>query len=1271
MIVALKYVDANASPLAPAPTEGRRFRDIASHTMARILLQQESVLVNATNDAGESALHWCHSADSVRLLVEHGADLEQCDKSGHTPLMKACSRVADKNPCRADVIFALLAAGASIHTGLKANAVSVCWDNIGNDIVEALMNTRGYDLYPTSSTCSPLPWVNLSRDCGNPIITDLLKELPRIGELCGNVILARGIDGSKGILMRHARRFKAMQADSDNAEEYRQERLLEYVSPMIVQAQIALTRCKLWLVVAQSLPNPYDDLSVIRDDGRKVHVGNVKRIRRDASARAEDCLDMSLDALEALLGPLKREAEALNMLATEKEGRGKSCTYARAIAELIDSIQNEAVDITNIAVRCAMCLPVVAEGDEEAAASAAEETVLAATVAALGYGCDWTSIIAGLRDVFRAAADEDVGTADITRLVKRLLKKCCTDFTTHPAFQQLKLNKKRVQLQKARNNVRDARAQMNEFLHSSEEKSIGQRLSGEQRRKQKIEHTNLVAGWQSSVEEVEKKEAKLGMKYLAAVRELPALWEHCETQVDEMLSRKAVHLFNKADRGKIDPENPAGCAGLGKAVCAFSALIASSAHRHATAVGQIYVDCCETQHTADVVDESGLLAEAEAAASQLLDDLPVYDGEEKVEGVGKKKKKKKKKRSKKKSASTSAVGGSGLEPSDPLAKEASEKSRLARQMKREQDAAEQRVLEEEWAAGEVIRVAKEQVATEERAREEKLAVEQTTREAEEQLVVAQRALEDKWAAEQAVRNMEAAELAEATAMAETVALAVAVPEAGSGAEVAAAAEAAAGAIAQQYHSQSCADPSEHKGDDGNDNHHSIQATASATLSAASEHDAATRAAAIAARDVRLRKHRVRVDGRVEFDPIQVLHSSATTRVYGGRFNGNRPAVIKRIQVVNGSAAETSVEQEVLLELSHPNVIRMYGLPEVDAEGNQQYMAFEPCVTGDLLADSADGTSSGTLHPRTLEHVIVHEKLRGIDGVRPIMLQMVEGAAYLHGHTELAVHGLTHRDLKPANVLVKRIQGKYGVSNEAKLTDFGSSKIHDEGTMAMTQGVGTEGWQSPEAIRVEPTNAAADVFSMGLLFVYCLTGGQHVFGKERAKRVRNMVKFAFSFDVDEDAEERAESVRAADEKVRRSVATLVEEERTTAGGSLVEGNGGDGRLLELAVDLVIRMLRLQPADRPTMKEVVRDPFFREAISGSIASGISGASGGAGGGETKGESECVVCLDNERTHMFKPCNHLCVCEGCSMAVMGSTAECPACRAEVEGVARVYTT
>ena len=92
------------------------------------------------------------------------------------------------------------------------------------------------------------------------------------------------------------------------------------------------------------------------------------------------------------------------------------------------------------------------------------------------------------------------------------------------------------------------------------------------------------------------------------------------------------------------------------------------------------------------------------------------------------------------------------------------------------------------------------------------------------------------------------------------------------------------------------------------------------------------------------------------------------------------------------------------------------------------MAFKPCIDGDLLNGTADGNRGGTLHSRTLERVIVHEGLRGIDAVRSIMRQMAEGVAYLHGHSGPAERGLTHRDLKPANVFVK--SGSGGVAAAA-------------------------------------------------------------------------------------------------------------------------------------------------------------------------------------------------------------------------------------------------
>ena len=108
-------------------------------------------------------------------------------------------------------------------------------------------------------------------------------------------------------------------------------------------------------------------------------------------------------------------------------------------------------------------------------------------------------------------------------------------------------------------------------------------------------------------------------------------------------------------------------------------------------------------------------------------------------------------------------------------------------------------------------------------------------------------------------------------------------------------------------------------------------------------------------------------------------------------------------------------------------------------------------------------------------------------------------------------------------------------------------------------------------------------------------------------------------------------------------------------------------------LVCRMLRLQPSQRPSMAEVVGDPFF------------TGANGGGddGGGESKGDSmgaagvtggeeagECVVCMDGENTHLIFPCGHKCVCKGCAALIMRTTAECPTCRGEAREVVRVFS-
>jgi len=64
-----------------------------------------------------------------------------------------------------------------------------------------------------------------------------------------------------------------------------------------------------------------------------------------------------------------------------------------------------------------------------------------------------------------------------------------------------------------------------------------------------------------------------------------------------------------------------------------------------------------------------------------------------------------------------------------------------------------------------------------------------------------------------------------------------------------------------------------------------------------------------------------------------------------------------------------------------------------------------------------------------------------------------------------------------------------------------------GGQATTRGGGTEGWQSPETCVGEGATTASDIFSLGLVFFFVLTGGGHPFGEDARKRSRAMSRFA--------------------------------------------------------------------------------------------------------------------------------------------------------------------
>ncbi|MFI5621440.1 PQQ-binding-like beta-propeller repeat protein [Streptomyces sp. NPDC051567] len=106
------------------------------------------------------------------------------------------------------------------------------------------------------------------------------------------------------------------------------------------------------------------------------------------------------------------------------------------------------------------------------------------------------------------------------------------------------------------------------------------------------------------------------------------------------------------------------------------------------------------------------------------------------------------------------------------------------------------------------------------------------------------------------------------------------------------------------------------------------------------------------------------------------------------------------------------------------------------------------------------------------------------GPLPVPAVCVLAAALGRALTALDAAGVVHRDLKPSNVILG--------ADRPRVVDFGIARVTGDATLTATgQRPGTPGYMSPEQVVKGPLGPPSDIFCLGALLVFALTG-RHAF-----------------------------------------------------------------------------------------------------------------------------------------------------------------------------------
>ncbi|KAM9960689.1 hypothetical protein ACTFIW_009836 [Dictyostelium discoideum] len=237
--------------------------------------------------------------------------------------------------------------------------------------------------------------------------------------------------------------------------------------------------------------------------------------------------------------------------------------------------------------------------------------------------------------------------------------------------------------------------------------------------------------------------------------------------------------------------------------------------------------------------------------------------------------------------------------------------------------------------------------------------------------------------------------------------------------------------------------------------------------------------------IELNKYDISI-GKFKFsrkDEFIIGRGSNGTLVFKGIWNDRIPVAIKQMHKAFNPLI--SKEIEVLITLTNKNCNNIVRYIDQEEDDMFVYLGLTLCngslqnlVEKDLEINSISTTSNN-------ENNNNNNKLKNFIGSELRLLELIKDIVY--GIQFLHQQGIVHNDLNPRNILIK--------DDRFIISDLGLSKMEVTSSYSFTMHAptGQEGFHPAEVLLEKRKTKSVDIFSMGCILFYLMTGGQHPFG----------------------------------------------------------------------------------------------------------------------------------------------------------------------------------